>query len=163
MPVDQELLNRLTTEAAEFLARSLPRHVAGIKLEDRDGHCEIELDCPYQDNQPIRISTAGGEVTLEFGHCHTHFDRSDGSQPEVNMVGEMVVKVAVLVGGYEASYSAWAGERCLGGGWLPTKADGGEQLGHFPLADRLVVVAWEPWDDREIHRTQPGGAESGTP
>jgi hypothetical protein len=161
MAIDQSLLNELTTNAAEFLANSLPRHLNGMTLDERDGSCEIVLENPYQPDAPIRISTAGGEVTLEFGLCHSHFSSSDGSWSEADLVGEMVVKVAALVGGFEASYAAWAGDRCLGGGWLPKGATGREPFDHFPEADRIKVVAWEPWNNRDIRRSEPGGSPDG--
>jgi hypothetical protein len=161
LAIDQSRLNELTTRAAEFLTAALPRHVNGMTMEERDGSCEIALENPYNPEAPIRISTAGGEVTLEFGLCHSHFDNRDGCCSEADLVGEMVIKVAALVGGFETSYAAWGGDRCLGGGWLPKGATGREPFDHFPEADRITVEAWEPWNDRAIRRSEPGGSPDG--
>jgi hypothetical protein len=161
VPIDQALLNNLTTAAGEFLSRSLPRHFDGVRVAERDGHCEVALGNPHRPDHPMRISTAGGEVTVEFGECHTHFDSAHAAWGEAELVGEMIVKVVTLAGGAEASYSAWAGGRCFGGGWLPAGSDGGKEFGYFPEADRLKVVAWEPWNDREVHRREPVGPPAG--
>lgn len=152
MPIDQTLLNEQAAEAAKALVDALAQGIAGITLAERDGYCEIELVNPFKANEPIRISTENAELTFEFGQCHTHFYDYDGLQSEADLVEQMVGKVERIVGGEEASYSAWAGEGCFGGGWLPVNGDGREQSNYFPRADRLQVVAWEPGNDREICR-----------
>lgn len=157
MPIDQNLLYKLTRETVDFLARVLPPRVAGISVGEQDGYRNIEIRNPFNFDHPITISAAERELTVEFGECHVHFYDHDGSLTEDMIVGEMVIKVVALVGGYEVSYSAWEGNRCLGGGWFPTKEDGQDALGFFPQADRLIVVGWEPWNNREIHRSELGG------
>lgn len=153
--ISQDHLNERAIEATGFLAKVLPRHLVGMRLDERDGHCEIRLGNPFDSDRSICISTERCELTVSFGECHTHYDNCSGAEDEASIVGEMVVKVVLIASGREASFSAWAGNRCLGGGWLPAGADGHKELAYFPEADRLQVVAWEPWSDREILRSEP--------
>src|SRR5262249_52951812 len=139
--INPAVLDERVAEAVTFLARVLPRHIAGLRQERPGDHWEFHLENPYEPGRPMGGSTPGGEVTLWFGECHTHFSDLGGSG-EVDLVGEMVVKVVLLVSGAERSYSAWAGDACLGGGWLRTEADAREAVAHLPQADRLKVVAW---------------------
>ena len=155
MAIDQAVLDERVTEAVSFLARVLPRYIAGLRHERRGGHGEFHLENPYEPGRSLGISTQGGEVTLWFGECHTHF--FEGVFSEADLVGEMVVQVVRLVIGDERSYSAWAGDACLGGGWLRAGAEAREAFAHFPQADRLKVVGWSPSDDAEIRRGGPGG------
>jgi hypothetical protein len=80
---------------------------------------------------------------------------------EAGLVVELVAKVVLITGGSEVSYSAWAGDDCLGGGWLRTEADREEGFRHFPHADRIKIVGWAPWNDRELCRTGSFPASDG--
>src|SRR5262249_33701107 len=162
--IDPAVLDERVAEAVSFLARVLPRHIAGLRQQPQGGHREFRLQNPHHPDRPLGISTEGGEVTLWFGECHDHFaslatpSSGDGVASEADLVSEMVVKVVLLVSGAERSYSAWAGDGCLGGGWLQAGAEAREAFAHFPPADRLQVVGWCPSDDAEVRR---GGAGSG--
>lgn len=154
MSIDQSRLNEVTITAAEFLMRSLPRQLNGMRRQERDGYCELVLENPFNPDEPMKISTANGEVTLEFGQAHSHYSDNDGSWNESEIVGEMIIKVVKLASGVEASYSAWAGDACLGGGWLRPGSDGRVEFEYFPSADRLKIVAWEPWNDQTLERSE---------
>jgi hypothetical protein len=161
--IDQAVLDEQVAEAVSFLARVLPRHIAGLRHEHKDGHREFGLGNPYDPDRSLGISTQDGEITLWFGECHNHYADWTGAS-EAELVGEMVVKVVLLLTGAERSYSAWAGDDCLGGGWLRGGAEPREAFAHFPRVDRLKVVSWAPWEDADIRRDGPGsGPESPGP
>jgi hypothetical protein len=160
MTVDPSVLDERVAEAVSFLARALPRHIAALRHERRDDHCEFQVENPHDAGRPLGISTQDGEITLWFGECHDHYSDFGGAS-EAELVGEMVVKVVLLVSGAERSYSAWAGDSCLGGGWLPAGAETREPFAHFPRADRLKVVGWAPWDDAQVRDGGPGTESPG--
>jgi hypothetical protein len=153
MPIDQATLNAQAAEAAAFLARVLARHIGGSRTEEADGYITILLDNLYQSDRPITIDTRNAEITVEFGECHSHFTESDG-EIETRLVGGMVEQVVGIVSGQVHSYSAHAGELCLGGGWLRAGEATGRMIEWFPDATHFKVVAWAPWDDLQVTRPQ---------
>ncbi|MDB5351783.1 MAG: hypothetical protein JWN86_3030 [Planctomycetota bacterium] len=161
MAIEQSQLNERAIEAAGFLAKAMPRRLAGMRVGEQGGHCEIELDNPFESDRPVLISTAGGEVTVSFGECHTHYDDLRGMEDEATLVEQMVVKAILLTSGAEVSYSAWSGDRCLGCGWLREGVDRRDGFGHFPEADRLKFVGWEPWGDAELCRNRSDSPAGG--
>ena len=150
MPIDQATLNSQVAEAASFLARVLARQIDGSRAEEQDGYVTIRLDNLYEPDRPITIDTRNAEITVAFGECHTHFSESDA--PEAWLVGGMVEKVVGIVGGQSHSFSAHAGDLCLGFGWLGAGEAAGRLIEWFPEATHFKVVAWAPWDDLEVRR-----------
>src|SRR4051794_2897499 len=102
MPIHQGELNRQTAEACSFLARFLAQRIAAARVADEpEGHVTIHLDCPYGAEQPIRIDTRNGEITVGFAYCHSHFSSSEDAETETHLVGEMIEKVVLIVSGAE--------------------------------------------------------------
>lgn len=153
MPIEQSALDDQVAESASFLARVLGRRIDVCRIEGQDGFLTIHLENPYQPDRPIIIDTRNAEITLRFGECHSHFFESDGSSAAW-LVGEMVEAVVGIVGGGTRSYSAHAGDLCLGGGWLRAGEDSGDMIESFSEATRFKVAAWAPWDDLEVTRPQ---------
>ena len=153
MSIDQATLNVQVAEAAAFLARVLARHFNGHQTEEENGYVTIRLDNLYQSDRPITIDTRNAEITVTFGECHSHFSDSNGLT-EVWLVGKMVEKVVGIVSGQVHSFSARAGDLCLGFGWLRAGEAAGRMIEWFPEATHFKVVAWAPWDDIDVTRPQ---------
>lgn len=155
MPIDQATLNAQTAEAAGFLARILAHRVAEGRTEEEDGHVTIFLDnlYLYRSDRPLSIDTRNAEITVEFGQSHSHFSEAR-AMTEGSLVGEMVERVVGIVSGQMHSFSAHAGDLCLGFGWLRVGESAGRMIEGFPDATHFKVVAWAPWDDLEVRRPQ---------
>lgn len=156
MPFDQAKLNDRVVEACRFLAAAMPRHFAGMHVADRDGFVEIELLNPYRSDRPLQVSTDRGELTVAFAGCHSHYDDGQGTSDEAGAVGEMIARAVLVATGAEVVHAVWSGGRGLAGGWLAAAADPAKRFDAFPAADRVQIIAWEPWADAEVRRERGG-------
>lgn len=153
MDISQEKLNNLAIESTTFLADKLKSSINSIKIEKKEDYVDISLDNPSQPNKPLWISTDSKEITIAFAESHYHIS-SYNDETEEQLIEQMIIGIINIVSGLEKTYSAWKGEKCLGGGSLSAEFnDNSIKDKSFKDAEIFKIVAWDISGNNEIKNT----------
>ncbi len=139
----QESFHEKVATAAKTIAALMPSYISSFKKEDKDGFIEVILGNPSQEDKPIWITTTGEEITFAFAESHFHIsDSSEETTPE-KLIAEMISAIVRIVTGVDLTYSAWSGDRSLGGGFIEAKPQLGEIHKTFKKANQFKVWGWD--------------------
>ncbi|WP_309646628.1 hypothetical protein [Phenylobacterium sp.] len=130
-------LDEISRSFAEALFALYPqwRHLGVAQREQGDDHAYLELNVASPGGKErLLISTEGGEVTVDFGGYHSHFD---WPPPEEDLLGhsnEPMAFIAGILTDQLFAASAWSGTEWRGS-W-PTSP--GQKV---PTADYVLAGA----------------------
>jgi len=147
----RESFHEQVATAAKTITGLMPSYISSFSSEYRDGFIEVLLGNPHQEDKPIWISTAGEEITFTFAESHFHIsDYSDETKPE-ELIEEMISAIVRIVTGVDLTYSAWVGDRSLGGGFIEAKPQL-EDIGKaFKKAKLFKIWGWDSESNQIIN------------
>lgn len=152
MPIDQAKLNDATREAIQRLCSLLPTSVGPVGEKSREEGLEIEITNPWLPDRTLRILTDNQELTVCFANSHYHIGDYLSNCTEAELIEDMILGVAAIIGGNSCAYSCYAGDQVLGGGM----GDGSvteTQFEFWSRADRFEVRSWDGSEDKVVpHR-----------
>ncbi len=138
----QEKLNCSVIECVESLTKLLPNFITSFSVNDERDYIEVEINNPFDPNLPIRLITAGEEITFTFGETHFHIAEYTENIRIENLVEELAVHIVGIVSNTDKTYSAWKNATSLGGGLLTAKVNLENMQKDFPKANKFKVIAW---------------------
>jgi len=138
----QDALNIQVIDAANCLAKLMPSYIKDVSVENKDDYVDVILNNPTQPDLPIWLSTNGEEITLFFAESHFHINEYGDEVVPESLVEEMVSAIFRLITGVDLAYSAWNGDRSLGGGFVEAKPNLEEIKSSFRKANEYKVYGW---------------------
>ena len=146
----QDSFHEKVAGAAKTIAALMPSYISSCAEEEKDGFIDVILNNPFQDDKPIWISTAGEEITFVFAESHFHIsDYSDETKHE-ELIEEMVAAIVRIVTGVDLTYSAWVGDKSLGGGFIEAKPQLDDIQKTFKKAKLFKIWGWDNEDNQVI-------------
>ena len=149
MPIDQDKLNTEARKAIRSFCGLLPTTVGVVTEEVRDEGFAFTITNPGFSDRPIEVFTDIEELTVCFAASHYHIADYGQGRTEAELVEDMILGIAGILGGSSRSYAAYSGDRTLGGGFT----DGSDDIQGRDIwrrADRFQIYSWDGSGDKEI-------------
>ncbi|WP_265594739.1 hypothetical protein [Haloferula sp. BvORR071] len=154
-------MNTEARKAIRSFCGLLPTTVGTVTEEVREEGFAFTIANPELSDRPIEAFTDNEELTLCFAASHYHIADYGRGRTEAELVEDMILGIAAIVGGSSRSYAVYSGDRTLGGGFT----DGSDAFRSGDLwrrADRFQIYSWDGSGDKEIRPSMVDEPESPT-
>lgn len=146
----QTRLNQFVRDLCAFIERYYSVGVQSVKIVEMEGWVKGIIEEPTGD--ALEIESQNQEITLCYGESHWHIDYSE-QYPEIYQAA--IQSVFEVLDGKLLTYSAWAGERALGGGSLSSQTQEAitEAVNRFKSYEGFTQIIIKVWGCKRIYDT----------
>ncbi|MBD2042960.1 hypothetical protein [Microcoleus sp. FACHB-672] len=152
----QTRLNQFVRDLCAFIERYYSVGVQSVKVVEMEGWVKGIIEEPTGD--ALEIQSDREEITIVYGESHWHIDYNEQYQ---DIYQAAIQSVFEVLDGKFLTFSAWAGERALGGGSLSSETEDAvaEALNRFKRYEGFTELVIKVWGCERIYeRAKPEDA-----
>jgi hypothetical protein len=148
--IDRDKLNAAVEKALEIFVSLMPTMISSLRVKQHATGLEFTVGNPQLSERPISIFTEGGEIIVCFAGSDYHIADYDDRRTEAELVEDMILGVAGIVGGHLEAYEWLNGDVTIARGLMPAGSHRGEQW--LDGADQFKVFTWETCGDYTLSK-----------
>jgi hypothetical protein len=150
VPIDQAKLNFQTRNAIVSFCALLPTTIGAVTEETGDDGIMLAITNPTFADRPLEVYTDNEELTISFAASHYHIADYGQGRTKAELIENMFIGIAGILGGISRSYAAYTGDRALGGGFIEGSFDDIGSIDGWIKADRFQIYSWNGSGDKTL-------------